>query len=287
MSPLLKLSLPELQHFFIAVIPHHHHLGLQMIRCSEGQVVIDLPYSPMLAVSADEQSIHQGAIITLIDTACGSVVPTLQKDFRRTATLDLRVDFFRPARPRATVRCQAQCLDFGSDLAFVRASVHDGDTGQAIAVASGTFAVFKGKPGECLIADAMRMPPATCSESAADSYAAMMGFDRQIDGASLIGRMAFQDQLIGNTGLGALHGGTVATLLQLTAAAELKHQVDSLVAPRLFNFTVEYLGPNLSAETQARASIVSRSKRFANVRVTASQDRPEKTTVATAQFLLT
>lgn len=71
------LSLHELQKFYVDVIPHHVHLGMRIVDCKAGRLSIDLPFSGRLA--GPDEGLHPGAITTLIDAPCGSVVPTLQR----------------------------------------------------------------------------------------------------------------------------------------------------------------------------------------------------------------
>jgi acyl-coenzyme A thioesterase PaaI-like protein len=62
---------------------------------------------------------------------------------RRIATLDLRIDYVRPALPQQEVICDAHCYKVTRYVAFVRAAAHHGDKMSPIATASGTFVVFR------------------------------------------------------------------------------------------------------------------------------------------------
>ncbi|MBC7172148.1 MAG: PaaI family thioesterase, partial [Polyangiaceae bacterium] len=83
-----------------------------------------------------------GVITTLIDATCGiAVMAKLDRRVQRVATLDLRIDYLKPATPHRTVRAEATCFRITRHVAFVRASAyHDPD--DPVAVASGTFMVF-------------------------------------------------------------------------------------------------------------------------------------------------
>lgn len=287
MTTVADLSLHELQKFYVDVIPHHVHLGMRIVDCKAGRLSIDLPFSGRLA--GPDEGLHPGAITTLIDAACGSVVPTLQKAPRRAATLDLRTDFLLPAPTRAGARCVAECFHFDANLAFVRASVYEADRQSIIATASGTFAVFNARPGEDVIREALdgrsAFLPDARSGAPAAAYEQMMGIGAQSDEGQRQVQMAFQDHIVGNEKLGILHGGAVASLLQVGALQELQLTGESRQA-RIFNFNVEFLGPAFAKRTWARATVVSRSKRFANLSVTAHQNETECIARATAQFAL-
>lgn len=289
MTAIPDLSLQELQKFYVDVIPHHARLGMRIVDCQKGRLSIDLPFNAALAGPAPGAGLHSGAITTLIDTACGSVVPTLQSAPRRAATLDLRTDFLVSAPPGTGARCVAECFHFHANLAFVRASVYEIGNQSIVATASGTFAAFDSRPGDDVIAEALGSPsesfPAPQSEAGPAAYEQMMGVSSTMHEGQPREQMSFQDHLVGNKKLGILHGGAVASLLQVSALRELQRLNDSSVA-KLFNFNVEFLGPSAAMSTWARAAVVSRSKRFANVSVVAYQRQAECTARATAQFIL-
>jgi uncharacterized protein (TIGR00369 family) len=85
--------------------------------------------------------VHGGAIATLADEALASVAFTLADDGETTATVDLKVDYYRPCRPgrllaRATVRHRTR------RLAFCETSVEQ-DDGEVVAEARALIAYVK------------------------------------------------------------------------------------------------------------------------------------------------
>jgi len=142
MSPLLSYSRDELQAFMVTRIPFNEFNGLKVIRVAVGELVADLPFDPRLVGDSESNSLHEGPITTLLDTICGSVPLTLMDVLRRTATLDLRIDFLRNAGPGLGVRCESQVMSLDEHIATVRGIAHDGDPSRPVAIATGTFAVF-------------------------------------------------------------------------------------------------------------------------------------------------
>jgi acyl-coenzyme A thioesterase PaaI-like protein len=57
------------------------------------------------------------------------------------ATLDFRIDYMRPARPRAGVTGQAHCYRLTRSVAFVRGIAFDEDPNDPIATVQAAFAL--------------------------------------------------------------------------------------------------------------------------------------------------
>jgi acyl-coenzyme A thioesterase PaaI-like protein len=118
-------------------------------------------------------------------------------------------------------------------------------------------------------------------------YVRTLGFDVAYADGALRGRLPFAEHLIGNPLVPALHGGVIAALLHFTAAAQVMLETDNAKMPRVFTCTIEYLASPELRDSEATAVIVSRSRRFANVRVTAVQPHSGKAiAAATMQFTL-
>lgn len=117
-------------------------------------------------------------------------------------------------------------------------------------------------------------------------YVRMLGFDIAREDGDLRGQLPFAERLIGNPLVPALHGGVVAALLHFTAAAQVMREARMARLPRVFTCTIEYLASPDLRDSYASASIVTRTRRFANVRVSAWQPHSGKTiAAATMQFL--
>jgi acyl-coenzyme A thioesterase PaaI-like protein len=69
------------------------------------------------------------------------------------ATLDLRIDYAKPADPKKPVFAEAECYRITRSVAFTRAFAHQGDPRDPIAAAAGTFML--GTKGEVTRAQAV------------------------------------------------------------------------------------------------------------------------------------
>lgn len=113
-------------------------------------------------------------------------------------------------------------------------------------------------------------------------------FDRR--GDELTAVLNYDDKLIGNPLLPALHGGVTAAFLETTALVELGWQrlweevesgqrdAESLTPdalprmPKTIDFTVDYLRSGLPRDAYARARVNRSGRRYASVHVEAWQD---------------
>lgn len=130
------------QQYFVGIVPHSHALGIRYVEHSPGRVIFDLPYRADLVGDPSTGVIHGGVITTLVDACCGQAVLTKLPEIRRIATLDLRIDYLRPARAGATVRCVCECYRVTRQVAFTRSIAFDGDEHDPVATSAGTFMVF-------------------------------------------------------------------------------------------------------------------------------------------------
>ncbi len=119
-------------------------------------------------------------------------------------------------------------------------------------------------------------------------YARFLGLEaRRLDDGGLALVMPFQDRLIGNPILPALHGGSTAALLELTAIAQVALDYPALRAPRPINVSVAYLRSGRPRDVVARARVAKAGRRVAHVLAEAWQDDPANPIASlTAHFLL-
>lgn len=123
---------------FIGTLNQACELGLTVESARQGELVLRLPYSDHIIGNPDTGVIHGGAITTLMDTASGSVIMCALDEFELCPTLDLRVDYMRPAEPHRPVFARAETYKITRNIIFTRCEAFQ-DTGETIANCVGTF----------------------------------------------------------------------------------------------------------------------------------------------------
>ncbi|NBW07449.1 MAG: PaaI family thioesterase [Caulobacteraceae bacterium] len=118
-------------------------------------------------------------------------------------------------------------------------------------------------------------------------YARFLGLEGRVEDETLTVVMPFADRLIGNPLLPALHGGSTAALLEMTAIAQVAMAYPRLRLPRPINVTVSYLRSGRPVDVLARARISRAGRRVAHVLAEAWQeDAAQPIATLVANFLL-
>jgi len=144
-SPLPPFD-PEVASKFIFQHGHVGWLGLEYVSHGENWVDLKLPWREDLLGEEDRPILASGPIVSLMDMASGISIWTTMKTFTPVATLDLRVDYQRPARERSAVFVRAECYCIKRSAAFVRGIAYDDDIDDPVAHIAGAFMTISKDP---------------------------------------------------------------------------------------------------------------------------------------------
>lgn len=122
-------------------VPHAALIGMEVDAWDESGCTIRLPYADHLVGDPDSGVIHGGALTAVLDNTMGMAVHSgdLHSATRAIATLDLRIDYMRPAEPERDVLAKAHCYRRTRNVAFVRAVAFHGSPDEPIATAVAAF----------------------------------------------------------------------------------------------------------------------------------------------------
>jgi uncharacterized protein (TIGR00369 family) len=118
-------------------------------------------------------------------------------------------------------------------------------------------------------------------------YARWMRIAPENGTGELLTRMHYHDDLIGNTFLPAIHGGTLGAMLEMAAIFHLLWETETETVPKIVNITVDYLRSARPVDVIASAKVTKQGRRMVNVFAEAWQDdRSKPVATANAHFLV-
>jgi uncharacterized protein (TIGR00369 family) len=283
---------------FVQRTPHMREIGARITAVDKGRGSMTLPARPEWVGDPLRGQLHPGALTVLADSTCGLAVGTALTQRAPYATLDLRMDYLRPAGPEHDVHCDAHCFRLTRNVAFVRAEVYQADRNEPIAVAQASFMLST--------ASGKRAPREAPAEPAGDAWQPPVGSEPVLAGVTIpyvdylgilraagdaeppLFRLPYQDKLIGNPELPALHGGVIAGFAETAATLHLIRTLRGAKFPKSIDFSIDYLRSGRPVESFASCEVVRVGSRVALVQVRCWQQAPdEPIAVARGHFLLT
>src|SRR3974390_745902 len=93
----------------LGATPFVQSLGGEVLEASKGFGRARLPYAPHLVGDPKTGVIHGGVITTMLDQTCALAVVSALNTFIPFATLDLRIDYMKPAEPYRDIFLEAEC----------------------------------------------------------------------------------------------------------------------------------------------------------------------------------
>ena len=292
-TPILNTPLP-FDELADAIRSHRsvygHISGLQLDRAAPGESWSSLPYRPVFVGDTETGVIHGGVVTAMLDESCGIAVQLALDGTRAIATLDLRIDYQKPATPGLDIRAHAVCYRVTRSIAFVRATAYQDSEDDPVATATACFMVganrtnmLKGRLRQDLTLPTLDAPEDPDGLFAQSPFARCLGIRVGEDGTLV---MPFSPRIIGNPILPAIHGGITGAFLETTAIVGVTREL-GVSLPKPIGLTVNYLRSGRALDSYANVSIVKQGRRIVAFEAQAWQDdRTKPIASAFGHFML-
>src|SRR6266404_142153 len=86
-----------------------HISGFRLDRVAPGEAWSRLPYRPVFVGDTETGVLHGGVVTAMLDESCGMAVQLALDGTRSIATLDLRIDYQKPATPGLDIKAHSVC----------------------------------------------------------------------------------------------------------------------------------------------------------------------------------
>ena len=132
------------------LLPHAKAIGMELVSAGHRKCLVKVPYANHLIGDPDTGVIHGGVITATLDNASGWSVRCHEgwTEGVSMATLDIRIDYMKPATPGEDLMVEAECYRMGRSVAFVRALAYHGDQSDPVATSVGAFMLDAKSAGE-------------------------------------------------------------------------------------------------------------------------------------------
>lgn len=118
-------------------------------------------------------------------------------------------------------------------------------------------------------------------------YANLLGVKASLIKDEILFHLPSSQTHIGNPTLPAMHGGVVGGFMEISAALHLMYRMEAHEAPKVINFSIEYLRAGFILDTYARCQIVRQGRKVAHISATCWQtDENKPIATSRTHFLL-
>ena len=122
-------------------LPHNAKLGLRVVEIAPRRCTAYVEFRPELVGDPRRRVLHGGVVTTLIDATAGAAVYSSIPSQTSLATLDMRIDYLKPAEPDRRLYATAELYRLTRRIAFVRASAYQDDAENQVAHCAASFMV--------------------------------------------------------------------------------------------------------------------------------------------------
>ncbi len=136
-----QISEHRIVRLFETMVPFVRFLGMRFVELRGGTAAMEIPFRAELIGNPELPALHGGVVASLLDTCGGAAVWSMLGRNDRVSTVDLRVDYLRPARAE-TVCARASVVRLGNRVGVVELrAYHPGDEDRPVAMGTGVYNV--------------------------------------------------------------------------------------------------------------------------------------------------
>ena len=237
--------------------------GLRFDRVAPGETWSSLPYRPVFVGYTETGVLHGGVVTAMLDESCGMAVQLALDGTRAIATLDLRIDYQKPATPGLDIKAHSFCFRVTRSIAFVRSTAYQESEDDPVATATACFVIganrtnmLQDRPMEDRALPTLEAPEDPTSPFAQSPFARCLGIRIGEDGTLV---MPFSPKIIGNPILPAIHGGMTGAFLETTAIVGVTREL-GVSPPKPIGLTINYLRSGRALDSYANVSIVKQGQ---------------------------
>src|SRR2546430_797416 len=259
--------------------------GLRLDRAAPGEAWSSLPYRPVFVGDTETGVLHGGVVTAMLDESCGMAVQLALDGTRSIATLDLRIDYQKPATPSLDIKAHSICYRVTRSIAFVRSAAYQESEDDPVATATACFMIAANRTN--MLTDrrlhngappALEVPEDPASPFANSPFARCLGIRIGEDDTLVI---PVSPKIIGNPILPAIHGGITGAFLETTAIVGVARELGVSTPPKPIGLTINYLRSGRALDSFANVSIVRQGQRIVAFQAQAWQEDATKP-IATA-----
>src|SRR5215469_10886125 len=210
--------------------------GLTLDRAGPGEAWSSLPYRHVFVGDMRTGVLHGGVVTAMLDESCGMAVQLALDGSRAIATLDLRIDYQKPATPGLDIKAHSLCYRVTRSIAFVRSTAYQESEDDPVATATACFMIGANRTNMLKDRKAgYREPPTLDAPEdpaglfANSPFARCLGIRANEDGMLV---MPFSPKIIGNPMLPAIHGGMTGAFLETTAIVGVTRELGVSALPK-------------------------------------------------------
>ena len=257
-----------------------HISGVSLDRAAPGEAWTNLPYRPVFVGDTEREVLHGGVVTAMLDESCGMAVDLALDGTRAIATLDLRIDYQKPAIAGLDVKAHSVCTRVARSIAFVHSTAYQVSEDDPVATATACFMIGASRtniltdwPKDAFPVPTLEAPEDPASPFSYSPFARCLGIRLRNDGTWM---MPFSPKIIGSPILPAIHGGMTGAFLETAAIVGVTRELGAAAPPKPIGLTINYLRPGRAVDSYANVSIVKQGRRIVAFEARAWQDDPNK-----------